>query len=59
VVVDGQIVGGWRRALGKTVDIVLQLRVPLTARERVLVRRAADRLGKFLGLLARVRQRLR
>jgi hypothetical protein len=49
VVVDGQIVGGWRRTLGKTVDVRLRLLVPLTARERDLVRRAAQRFGRFLG----------
>jgi len=55
VVVDGQIVGGWRRMLGKTLDIELQLRVPLTAREHDLVRRAAQRFGTFLGVPVRVR----
>jgi hypothetical protein len=50
VVVDGQIVGGWRRTVGKTVDVQLQLWVPLAAGELVLVRRAARRFGKFLGI---------
>ncbi|HEV2219812.1 MAG TPA: crosslink repair DNA glycosylase YcaQ family protein, partial [Casimicrobiaceae bacterium] len=57
VVVDGQIVGGWRRTLGKTLDIQLQLLVPLTALEHDLVRRAAQRFGKFLGTAARIRKR--
>ena len=50
VVVDGQIVGGWRRTLGKTLDVQLQLWVPLSASELDLVRRAAQRLGRFLGI---------
>ena len=57
VVVDGQIVGGWRRTLGKTVQVVLHLQVPLSAREHQLVRRATERFGRFLGLPVRVRRR--
>ena len=57
VVVDGQIVGGWRRTLGKTVEVVVQPLVALTTREHDLVRRAAERFGKFLGLPVRVRRR--
>jgi hypothetical protein len=57
VVVDGQIVGHWRRTLGKTLDVQLQLLVPLTAREHGLVRRAAQRFGRFLGLPVRLRRR--
>jgi winged helix DNA-binding protein len=57
VAVDGQIVGRWRRTLGKTVDVQLQLLVPLTAREHDLVRHAAQRLGRFLGLPVRLRRR--
>ena len=57
VVVDGQIVGGWRRTLGKTVDVQLQLLVPLTAREHDLVRRAAQRFARFLGTAVRIRHR--
>jgi winged helix DNA-binding protein len=57
VVVDGQIVGRWRRTLGKTLDLQLQLLVPLTAREHDLVRRAAQRFGTFLGLPVRLRHR--
>lgn len=55
VFVDGQIVGGWRRTLGKTVVVELRLLVPLTAHELGLVRRAAERFGKFLGLPVRLR----
>jgi winged helix DNA-binding protein len=57
VVVDGQIVGRWWRTLGKTLDVGLQLLVPLTAREHDLVRRAAQRFGTFLGLPVRLRLR--
>jgi winged helix DNA-binding protein len=48
--VDGQIVGGWRRTLGKTVEVELDLLVSLTAAERNLVGRAATRFGEFLSL---------
>ena len=57
VVVDGQIVGGWRRTLGTTLEIELRLLVKLTAREYELVRRAARRFGRFLGVTAQVRLR--
>lgn len=57
VVVDGQIVGGWRRKLSAHLEIALQLLVPITAREHDLVRRAARRFGKFLALPARMRHR--
>ena len=50
VCVDGQIVGGWRRTLGETVEVELRLLVPLTAAERDVVRRAVDRFGRFLQL---------
>ena len=50
VFVDGQIVGGWRRTLGKTVQVALDLLVPLTAAERKLVGGAVQRFGRFLGL---------
>lgn len=57
VVVDGQIVGGWRRTLGTTVEVELQLLVPLTAHEHDLVRRAAQRFGTFLETPVRIQQR--
>ena len=56
--VDGQVVGGWRRTLGKTLEIELQPLVKLSAREHELVRRAALRFGRFLGLTPRVRVRV-
>jgi hypothetical protein len=55
--VDGEIVGAWRRTLGKTVEVELRLLVPLTARERDLVRRAAERFGAFLSRPVRVQIR--
>jgi len=55
--VNGQIVGGWRRTRGKTVEVELRLLVPLTAPERDLARRAAERFGEFLGTPVRVRIR--
>ena len=47
VCVDGQIVGGWRRTLGKTAKVELRFLVSLTAAERILLRRAVERFGKF------------
>lgn len=57
VCIDGQIVGGWRRSLGRTVELTLKLLVPLTTRERALVHRAVERYGDFLGAPVRVRGR--
>jgi hypothetical protein len=57
VVVDGQIVGGWRRTIGKTLHVQLQLLVPLTPGEHELIRRAARRFGRFLGLPVRLSRR--
>ena len=55
VCIDGQIVGAWRPRLGTTAEVELRLFVPLTARERNLVRRATERFGRFLELPVRVR----
>jgi hypothetical protein len=54
LVVDGQIVGGWRRTLGKQVNVELRLLVSLTPPERILVQRAVARFGEFLGAPARI-----
>lgn len=54
--VDGQIVGGWRRTLGGTVEVELRLLVSVTARERELVDHAARRFGDFLGLPVRTKR---
>jgi winged helix DNA-binding protein len=56
---DGQIVGGWRRTLGATVHVDLQLLVRLPTPERALARRAGRRFGVFLGLPVRVREHRR
>ena len=55
VFLNGEIVGGWRRTLGTTAELELQLAVGLTAAERNLVQRAARRFGRFLQLPVRVR----
>jgi DNA glycosylase AlkZ-like len=55
VVVNGQIVGGWRRTLGESVEVELDLLVSLTSAEHRLVERAAERFGAFLGMPVRVR----
>ncbi len=54
VCIDGQIVGGWRRTLGKTAAVELRLLVPLTTPEHRLVRAAVERFGRFLQLPLRV-----
>jgi len=54
VCIDGQIVGGWRRTLGKTAEVELRLLVPLTTPEHRLVRAAVERFGRFLQLPLRV-----
>jgi len=54
VCIDGQIVGGWRRTLGKTAEVELRLLVPLTTPEHRLVRTAVERFGRFLQLSLRV-----
>ena len=53
---DGQVVGGWRRTLGKTVEVALDLLVPLTTVERRLTGQAVERFGEFLGTPVQVRR---
>jgi len=56
VLVDGRLVGGWRRLFEKKTAIVeLRLPVALGAVERKALKAAADRFGAFLDLPARVR----
>ena len=51
VVLDGKVVGGWKRTLdGDTVSIVLHLPGPLSRADAWLVEDAARRYGDFLGL---------
>ncbi len=51
VILDGQIVGGWRRTLEKNKVVVeLNLFAKLTKPERQAILIAAERYGKFLGL---------
>jgi winged helix DNA-binding protein len=51
IVVDGQLVGGWKRRLTKNAVIVdLTLLTRLTATEERAVASAAEAYGKFLGL---------
>ena len=57
VFIDGQIVGGWRRTLGSTVDIEVRVPSALSAVEQKLVAREIRRFGDFLGVPARVRYR--
>ncbi len=52
--VDGQIVGGWQRTVGKYVDLEVRLLATLTAAERKLVEREAKRFGEFLGTPVRM-----
>ncbi|HET9439474.1 MAG TPA: winged helix DNA-binding domain-containing protein [Longimicrobiales bacterium] len=51
VVVNGLVVGGWRRSVERT-QAVIQLTVPLSlkATERSAIKRETNRYGKFLGL---------
>jgi Winged helix DNA-binding domain len=56
LVVNGQIVGGWRRTLvGRTVVIEPQPQIRLTEAERRAVGTAARRFGRFLALPVEIR----
>jgi hypothetical protein len=51
IILDGQVVGGWRRTLNKdSVTVEANLIAKLTRGEEQVVRAAAERFGKFLGL---------
>jgi len=51
IVLDGQLVGGWRRTLKKdTVQIELMLITELTKTQEGAVERAVNQFGEFLGL---------
>ncbi|MEO8083119.1 MAG: winged helix DNA-binding domain-containing protein [Ardenticatenales bacterium] len=50
IVVDGQVVGGWRRTLrAREVDVELNVVVPLSPAEQAAVDDAVARYGAFLG----------
>jgi len=52
IILDGQVVGGWRRILNKDkVAIEASLITKLKKTEEQAIRNAAERLGKFLELL--------
>lgn len=51
VVIDGQMVGNWKRTIGRyAVTIEMALARPLSSDERTALERAAQRYGNFLGL---------
>jgi len=53
IVMDGRVVGTWRRTLGKgVVSVALNPFRKLTEADRAAVGEAAERLGAFLGLTA-------
>ena len=50
VVLNGRVIGGWRRTIGKDeVTIKTNLLVKLTVAEEAALRAAATRYGQFLG----------
>lgn len=56
IVVDGQLVGGWKRSpTAKSVSIALKLLVRLSAAERAALMTAVRRYGAFLGAAVEVR----
>jgi len=58
VVVDGRVVGGWRRTTGKGGAVIeMTLAGPLSAATRTRLRAAAERYGRFLGLPVTLRER--
>lgn len=51
IILDGQVVGGWRRTLKKdSVTVEARLITGLTRKEEQAVAQAAERFGQFLGL---------
>ena len=59
VVVDGQLVGGWRRTLGTSLTIEIAALTAVTAPERKLIDAATRQLGEFHALPATVHFRSR
>jgi hypothetical protein len=55
VIVDGQVVGGWRRTIKKDAIIIeLKLFTKLTKAEKQAVSEAIERYGKFVSLPTKV-----
>ena len=55
VVLDGRLIGGWRRSLGKQhVEIEATLAVKLATKERAALEREAQRYADSLGLSAKL-----
>ena len=55
IVVDGQLVGGWKRALEKeSVTVDLKLLSRLTRAEHRALRSAVESYGRYLGLRAKL-----
>jgi len=55
LVSNGQVIGGWKRTLGKDeVRIEVKLLAKLTAAERAGLERAAEQYGEFVGLPPRL-----
>lgn len=52
LVVDGHVVGTWKRTLGSKVTIELEILAKISRGERARIEEAARRYGKFLGLEA-------
>lgn len=51
LILDGQLIGGWRRTVEKdAVEVETSLITRLSRREEQAVRQAAERFGEFLGL---------
>ena len=56
VVVDGQLVGGWKRIVDRGMTVVeVELLVPLTSAERRRLTATTRRFGEFLGVPATLR----
>ena len=57
IILDGQIVGGWKRTLKKDVVLVeVNPITKLTKAERRAIAEAAERYGQFLGLGVNITQ---
>ncbi|HET9110095.1 MAG TPA: crosslink repair DNA glycosylase YcaQ family protein, partial [Ktedonobacterales bacterium] len=58
IVVDGRLVGSWKRTLAKdAVTLSMTLYAPLDGERRAAIAEAAERYGRFLGLPVKVETR--